>query len=58
MYLETTPSSGCRRRRYPWPLVRALMGDIMDQVLREFEAEAHVEVLRARLGCALHVPAD
>lgn len=46
---------GCRRRRYPWPLVRTLMGDILDQVLREFEAEAHVEVPTARLGCALHM---
>lgn len=29
--------------------MRALMGDIMDQVLQEFEAEAHVEVPTASL---------
>jgi hypothetical protein len=27
------------------------MCEIMDQLLREFEAEAHVEVLTAALGC-------
>ncbi len=30
--------------RYPWKLVQALMGDLMEQVLLDFEAEAHVEV--------------
>lgn len=30
--------------RYPWPLVRTLMAELMKQVLLEFEAEAHVEV--------------
>lgn len=34
-------------RRYPWPLVRALMAELMEQVLLEFEAEAHVEVRAA-----------
>eukprot|EP00208_Stichococcus_sp_RCC1054_P005948 CAMPEP_0206148544 /NCGR_PEP_ID=MMETSP1473-20131121/36932_1 /ASSEMBLY_ACC=CAM_ASM_001109 /TAXON_ID=1461547 /ORGANISM="Stichococcus sp, Strain RCC1054" /LENGTH=138 /DNA_ID=CAMNT_0053545913 /DNA_START=159 /DNA_END=571 /DNA_ORIENTATION=+ len=36
--------------RYPWPLIREVLADMMEEVLQEFQAEAHVEVGPAPAG--------
>lgn len=44
-YVCVRSGRGCHFcTRYPWPLVRTLLAELMEQVLVEFEAEAHVEV--------------
>ncbi len=46
-----TAAAGATGRRYPWPLIRELLADTIEEVLQEFQAEDQVEVAAASPCC-------